>query len=365
MAKRQGAVEDVVSDSRFWAARRVFVTGHTGFMGSWLCARLKTMGARIWGYSLPPPTDPSLFGLAALHKDFDASTIGDVRDAKALASALGASGADTVFHLAAQALVRRSFRDPWETYSTNVLGTANLLEALRHAPQVRAVVVVTSDKCYADDGKSGVHAEGDPLGGSSPYACSKACAELVAATYRGIRQGEKAALRVATVRAGNIIGGGDWAEDRLVPDIVRAAARKSSASLRYPGAVRPWQHVLDPLAGYLRLVERMWDDAALAGAWNFGPEQSECVEVRTVARRIARALGVDCEEAPDASIAETQVLRIDSAKAKRELGWRARLDTMAAADWTAQWYGAWMGGGDARRLMDAQLERHRGLQEER
>ena len=350
-----------MSDPAFWAGRRVFVTGHTGFMGGWLCARLKLLGARLWGYSLSAPTEPNLFGLAALERDFEVSTTGDVRDAVALASALAASGADTVFHLAAQPLVRRSFRDPIETYSTNVLGTAALLESLLHAPQVRAVVVVTSDKCYADDDQSRSHVESDSLGGSSPYACSKACAELITATFRGIRLGENSPLRVATVRAGNIIGGGDWAEDRLVPDIARAAARKSKVVLRYPEAVRPWQHVLDPLEGYLRLVEKMRDDASLASAWNFGPDQKECADVLTVAHRISRALGVDCEIAREATLAETQVLRIDSGKALRTLGWRARLGTMEAADWTAQWYRAWMGGADARRLMLDQIARYRDL----
>ncbi len=343
----------------FWGGRRVFVTGHTGFMGGWLCARLKAQGARVWGYSLPAPTEPSLYRLAGLEADLDASTIGDVRDPAALESALAASAAEVVFHLAAQPLVRRSFREPLETYATNVLGTANLLEALRGDRHARAVVVVTSDKCYADDDQERIHGEDDRLGGSSPYACSKACAELVTETFRHACAAAGSPLRVASVRVGNVIGGGDWAEDRLVPDIVRAAASKSKAELRQPGSVRPWQHVLDPLEGYLRLVERMCDGAGLDGAWNFGPDEAHCADVQAVAQRLCGALGVELEIRHDASIPETRMLRIDSAKARRVLGWRPRLATDDAIDWTAAWYRAWLGGADARRLTLDQVALYR------
>lgn len=348
-------------DRAFWAGRRVFVTGHTGFMGSWLCARLKTLGCRVWGYSLPAPTEPSLFKLAGFENDFEVSTIGDVRDAGALKSALAAAGAEVVFHLAAQPLVRRSFREPVETYSTNVTGTAAVLESLRHAPQVRAAVVVTSDKCYADDDQSRAHTEGDPLGGSSPYACSKACAELVTEGFRSVYRAANLPVRVATVRAGNVIGGGDWAEDRLVPDIVRAAARKSNAVLRHPAAVRPWQHVLDPLQGYLQLVERMWHDAGLASAWNFGPDETQSADVGTIARRLSRALGVGLDFQADGSVPETQILRIDAAKARRALGWRARLSTADAVDWTSDWYREWLGGAPVRQLTLGQIARYESL----
>jgi len=346
---------------RFWDGRRVFVTGHTGFMGGWLCARLKAQGARIWGYSLPAPTEPSLFELAGLEKDFEVSTLGDVRDAGALKSALVAARAEVVFHLAAQPLVRRSFREPAETYSTNVLGTATLLEALRDDQHARAAVVVTSDKCYADDDQGRIHGEDDPLGGSSPYACSKACAELVTSGFRGVYAAAESGVSVATVRAGNVIGGGDWAEDRLVPDIVRAAARNSTAVLRNPAAVRPWQHVLDPLEGYLLLAERMWNDASLACAWNFGPDDAGSTDVMSIAQKLCSSLGVGLDVQSDRSVPETQTLRIDAAKARRALGWRARLGISDAVDWTAQWYRAWLGGAGARQLTLNQIERYQGL----
>lgn len=345
----------------FWDGRRVFLTGHTGFMGGWLCMRLRAEGARLWGYSLPAPTQPSLFELAGIEKDLEVSTLGDVREGVALRSALEESGAEIVFHLAAQPLVRRSFREPLETYSTNVVGTATLLDALRTDRHARAVVVVTSDKCYADDDPTAIHKEEDPLGGTSPYACSKACAELVASGFRSAYLAGDAPARIATVRAGNVIGGGDWAEDRLVPDIVRAAARKSKAVLRNPAAVRPWQHVLDPLEGYLRLVERMWNDAGLAGAWNFGPDEAESSDVTAIAQRLSRSLGVGLEVQSDASAPETQTLRIDASKARRVLGWRARLGTGDAVDWTAEWYRAWLAGAGARQLTLDQIARYQSL----
>jgi CDP-glucose 4,6-dehydratase len=354
-------VEGLALSAAFWGGRRVLVTGHTGFMGAWLCARLKAAGARVSGYSLPAPTEPSLFGLAELQADLEASVIGDVRDAGALGFALAAARAEVVFHLAAQPLVRRSFREPIETYATNVIGTATLLNALRDDRNARVAVMVTSDKCYAESGRSTGHREEDPLGGSSPYASSKACMELLTEGFRSVLAGAGAPLRLATVRAGNVIGGGDWAEDRLVPDIVRAAERRTPAVLRHPDAVRPWQHVLDPLEGYLALAERLWEDSQFAGAWNFGPEAEQVSDVRAIARRLSAALGVALEVRPDDSVPEAATLRIDASKARQQLGWCARLSTRAAVDWTAEWYAAWLGGASARALTLGQVDRYRGL----
>lgn len=330
-------------------------------MGGWLCARLKADGARLWGFSLPPPTEPSLFRLAALEQDFEASTLGDIRDAAALQDALRQSGAEIVFHLAAQPLVRRSFREPRETFATNVIGTAALIEAVRQAPHARAAIVVTSDKCYAEDGGARPHAEGDALGGTSPYASSKACAELVTTGFRISLGATRAGAPIATVRAGNVIGGGDWAEDRLVPDLVRAAQQKSTAVLRQPAAIRPWQHVLDPLEGYLALAERLWEDSAYAGAWNLGPDESQVTDVQAIARKFSLAWGVALDIRPDTSVPETAALRIDASKARARLGWRSRLAIAEAIDWTAQWYADWLRGGNARALTFAQVGRYRAL----
>jgi CDP-glucose 4,6-dehydratase len=285
----------------FWDGRRVLVTGHTGFKGAWLTLWLHSLGAEVTGFSGPPPTDPSLFELARVG-ELCADLRGDVRDADAVASA--ARDAEVVFHLAAQPIVRAALEDPAGTFSTNVVGTANLLSAARDA----VVVCVTSDKCYAPG--SGPHREGDPLGGADPYSASKAAQEHVAAAYR-----EALGVRVATARAGNVIGGGDWGRDRLVPDLVRARESGAPVKLRHPDSVRPWQHVLDPLAGYLRLAERLAESDEFAQAWNFGPAGAETVRwvVDRVCERWPLAVEVvaagDTVEAPASGWAGNRVLR--------------------------------------------------------
>jgi CDP-glucose 4,6-dehydratase len=345
----------------FWRGRRVLITGHTGFIGSWLCVRLKAEGARVWGYSLPAPTEPSLFELADLEREFEASVTGDVRDAEALRAAQATARAEVLFHLAAQPLVLRSFREPVETFATNVVGTGALLDALRGDRDARVCVVVTSDKCYAEGAPSGGHRETDRLGGTSPYASSKACAELLTEGFRSVHAAAGSPLRMATVRAGNVIGGGDWAEDRLLPDIVRAAGRRASAQLRHPSAVRPWQHVLDPLQGFLDLAARMWEGAGFAGAWNFGPDAAQCADVRTIAQRFSSALGVGLDIAREQGAHEAQTLRIDASKARDRLGWRTRLSAAEAVDWASEWYRAWLGGASARQLTFQQVARYQGL----
>ena len=361
MAIRRRSLAGLEVTPQFWRGKRVFITGHTGFKGAWLSLWLASLGAKVSGYSLPAPTDPSLFAASALAGRIETSTIADVRDAAAVRAAVARQDPEIVFHLAAQALVRRSFTDPAETYSTNLVGTVVLLEALRTAARPRVVVVVTSDKCYADDDPQAVHSENDRLGGSSPYAASKACAEMAVAAFRGAGGDAKSAPALSTARAGNVIGGGDWAEDRLVPDFARAAAAGSAATLRHPGAVRPWQHVLDPLEGYLRLAERSWDDKALAGAWNFAPDPDKCATVRDVARQAGVALGVTVLEQRDDRVPEAQVLRVDPAKAQQRLGWRARLGVREAVDWTTDWYRRYLAGGDARALTLEQIERYQAV----
>ncbi|MEE8515679.1 MAG: CDP-glucose 4,6-dehydratase, partial [Alphaproteobacteria bacterium] len=266
-------------DTGFWAGRRVFVTGHTGFMGGWLCLWLGRLGAEVYGYALTPPTEPSLFEAAGLASHM-ASTIADVRDYERLSAALQAARPEVVLHLAAQPLVRRAYAEPVETYATNVMGTVNLLEAVRQCPTVRAAVIVTTDKVYENHERTRGYRETDALGGREPYGNSKACAEFAADAYRR-SYFHDSDTGIATVRAGNIIGGGDWAQDRLVPDAMRAFAVGEPLHIRHPNSVRPWQHVLEPLSGFLVLAERLAAAPAdWAGGWNFGPDENDA---RTVA----------------------------------------------------------------------------------
>jgi CDP-glucose 4,6-dehydratase len=323
------------------------VTGHTGFKGAWLCLWLQELGAEVHGFGLEPPTEPSLWEAARVG-DGMSEVRGDVRDRAAVAEAVAHAEPDLVLHLAAQPLVRRSFEDPVGTYDTNVMGTANVLDA-----GARAVVVVTSDKCYAPRADGAPCREGDPLGGADPYSSSKACAELVAAAWRESLEGSA----IATVRAGNVIGGGDWAEDRLVPDAIRAALDGEPLLVRNPDAVRPWQHVLNPLSGYLEVAQRLGEDAGAAEAWNFGPAPGDELPVRELADRVSALWGEGLEwrAEGDGGPPETAVLRLDSAKARERLGWEPRWPLDEALSATVDWFRAWRGGADMRAVTAAQI----------
>ena len=333
-----------MADQAFWAGRRVLLTGHTGFKGAWLALWLHSLGAEVHGFSAPPPSEPSLFTLARVDELIASSTIGDVRDAEAVRRA--AEGADVVLHLAAQAIVRRSLAEPRETWEVNVVGTANVLDASTAAERV---LVVTSDKCYRDVESGRSMREDDPLGGKDPYSASKAAQELVARSYR-----DSLGLPVATARAGNVIGGGDWAADRLVPDLFRAALAGRPLSIRSPHAVRPWQHVLNPLSGYLRLVE-----AGADGAFNFGPDPDDERPVGWIVERLAERwsepIEVRHEEDPDAG-KESAVLRLDSAKARDVLQWTPRWQLPVGMDATVRWYDGYRSGEDLRALSLQQIE---------
>ncbi len=332
-------------DRDFWRGRSVFLTGHTGFKGGWLATWLLDMGAHVSGYALKPETEPSYFAQCALAERMT-SSIGDVRQEHDLRAALAGHAPDVVFHLAARPLVRASYRLPVETFAVNVLGTAHLLEAARHTPSVRAVVVVTSDKCYQNQERERGYHEEEPLGGHDPYSASKAAAELVTATYRRSFFDVTGAAGVATARAGNVIGGGDWSADRLVPDAMRALERGEAVSVRNPDAVRPWQHALEPLAGYLMLAQGLHADARrYAGAWNFGPLDADTVSVATLVDLVLRAHGSGAwRRAPaDATAAaphEAGILRLDCSKAAAHLRWRPRLTLAEAASLTVDWYRA-------------------------
>ena len=320
-----------------YQGRRVLVTGHSGFKGSWLCAWLERLGAEVCGVSLPPETAPNHFSLlgSAVRSEWC-----DVRDAAKLAAAVRAFRPEILFHLAAQPLVRLSYREPAETFSTNVAGTVNLLEAARCVETLRAVVVVTSDKCYRNRERHAGYREDEPLGGHDPYSASKGCQEIVAASYRDSFFAPAGVL-LATARAGNVIGGGDWAADRLVPDLIRAAAKGETESLRSPDAVRPWQHVLEPLSGYLELGRRLFrGETACADAWNFGPAEEEAVTVGEAAELLKRSWPKIAFRfaPPPGAPHEAKLLRLDCSKAERGLGWRGVWSTGEAFRHTAGWY---------------------------
>lgn len=342
-----GPLEDLVSLGGFYRGRRVLVTGHTGFKGGWLCLWLKALGARVTGFALAPEHGASgLFDAARVGDGMD-SRLGDVRDAAAVAEAVARAEPELVFHLAAQPLVRRSYADPAGTWASNVQGTVNLLDACRARPP-RAMVVVTSDKCYANE-DGAARREEDRLGGKDPYSASKAAQELVAASYRASYFPAASGAGLATARAGNVIGGGDWCEDRLLPDCVRAWREGRPAALRHPAATRPWQHVLEPVSAYLLLGVRLHEDpAGHAEAWNFGPAEGRSAAVGELAARAAAAWGADArvEERPEPGAPyEAPALRLDASKAARRLGWRAAWSAERAVDETVAWYRAQRAGG--------------------
>jgi CDP-glucose 4,6-dehydratase len=337
-------------DSLFWKSRKVFLTGHTGFKGSWLALWLSSMGADVCGFALDPPTDPSLYRLLDLEAQLR-SIRGDIRDLPALESAMRDFKPEVVIHMAAQPLVRLSYDSPVDTYAVNVLGTVHLLDAVRRTPSVRAVVVVTSDKCYENQEWSQPYREHEAMGGHDPYSSSKGCAELVTAAYRRSFFAGRDPVCVASARAGNVIGGGDWALDRLVPDIVRAFSAGDPVVIRNPEAVRPWQHVLEPLAGYLTLAERLViDGTAFAEAWNFGPADSDARPVAHLVSEAARLWGgmASWYSVAHEKVHEAHMLRLDSAKACARLGWSPRWGLDETLARTVEWYKSFYGGQDVR-----------------
>ncbi len=348
----------------FWNGRRVLITGHTGFKGSWLTLWLARAGAEVTGFALAPPSQPSLFELARLDQ-LCHSLHGDVRDPSALAQAFASSRPEIVLHLAAQALVRPSYEDPVTTFDTNVMGTVQVLDRVRRATSVRSVVVVTSDKCYDNREWLWPYREDEPMGGHDPYSSSKGCAELVTAAYRRSFLAGADAPAVASARAGNVIGGGDWGRDRLIPDLMRATAAGRSTEIRSPAAIRPWQHVLEPLAGYLRLAERLAGDdgASFAEGWNFGPALHDSRTVGWVLQRLADhwGPGLTWQHQGGEQPHEAHTLRLDASKAHTLLGWRPRLALDDALAWVAEWYRQQTAGDDARQLCAAQIDRYQEL----
>ncbi len=362
-----GALEGLVAGNMFWEGKRVFVTGHSGFKGSWLSLWLSQLGASVTGFSLPPPTRPSLFEEAGVAKHTHCFE-GDIRDPAALRQALNSSAPEIVIHMAAQSIVRASYQDPLGTYLTNVMGTANLMDAIRTCKSVRAVVVITSDKCYENQEWIWPYREDDRLGGHDPYSSSKACAELLVSSYRNsyfpLERYSEHGVSIATARAGNVIGGGDWAKDRLIPDLMRGFSAGEVVNIRNPGAIRPWQHVLEPLRGYLMLAEKVYAaGASFSGGWNFGPNYADAKPVEWIVRRIASLWGAGAAFNFDAGNHphEANLLKLDWSKAASELNWEPAFSIERTIEFTVDWYRRWTAGEPAASLVNRQLEEYSAL----
>jgi CDP-glucose 4,6-dehydratase len=347
-----------IVDPDFWRERRVLLTGHSGFKGTWLALWLQSLGARVTGFSSGLPTQPSLHDLARVGEGME-SIDGDVRDAESIARAVAASRPEVIVHMAAQSLVRRSFAEPRGTYETNVMGTVNVLDAVRrHGADVRAVVNVTSDKCYENREWEWGYREDEPMGGHDPYSNSKGCAELVTSAFRSSFFSDPDGPRIASARAGNVIGGGDWGEDRLVPDIMRAALADEPARVRNPNSIRPWQHVLNPLSGYLVLAQALFDSPAHAAGWNFGPAEQDARSVGWLVERIAELWPADLrwtlDDGPHPH--EARYLKLDSSRARLQLGWRPPVGLDRALASIVEWYQALRDGADMRAVTLGQIE---------
>jgi len=349
----------------FWRGRRVFLTGHTGFKGSWLSIWLRSMGAEVYGLALAPPTTPSLFNEANVAEGMS-NCIGDIRDYQTVASAMSACQPEIVIHMAAQPLVRLSYREPVETYATNVMGTVHVLEAVRHTPSVRAVVNVTTDKCYENKEWVWGYRENEPMGGFDPYSNSKGCSELVSSAYRNsyfnpASYGKDHCVAFATARAGNVIGGGDWAQDRLVPDILCAFEAGRSVEIRNPLATRPWQHVLEPLSGYLVLVESLCERGAeVAEPFNFGPEEADARPVQWIVEELVSMWGgmASWHHSDATHPHEANYLKLDCSKAKARLNWQPRWTLGQALSNIVTWHRSWLAKEDIQQVCIEQIRQY-------
>lgn len=342
----------MVGDFSFWSGKTVFVTGHTGFKGAWLSFWLTRLGAKVIGYSLAPETNPNLFSLLELGNSFE-SHLADIRESEKLASVIEGCKPEIVFHLAAQPLVRESYHDPLVTFDTNVMGTANLLQSIRGVQSVKSVVVITTDKVYQNREWEWPYRENDPLGGHDPYSASKACAEIVVSSFRDsfFSGANNSSLRIASARAGNVIGGGDWSANRLIPDLIRSIERSGELIIRNPESTRPWQHVLEPIWGYLLLAQKLYENKKdLEGAWNFGPNPTDNLTVRQILDLAYSVLNREASWQRDASGTnphEAQQLSLDISKATSRLGWRPLTNAKQGVEMTLSWYERLIGGESA------------------
>ena len=352
-------MEGMGVNPNFWRGKRVFLSGHTGFKGGWLSLWLQSMGAEVHGYALNPPTRINLFEVATVKNGMASSVIADIREAEKLKQAMQLAKPEIVFHLAAQPLVRYSYAQPAETYEVNVMGTVNLLEAVRATPNIKAVVNVTTDKCYENREWAWGYRESEAMGGYDPYSSSKGCAELVTSAYRHSYL-EKTGVALASARAGNVIGGGDWAEDRLIPDFLRAMDAGETLRIRSPQSTRPWQHVLEPLSGYLTLAEHLHAEGmSFAEAWNFGPRDEDARPVSWLVEHLAEIRSDVkwlCDETPQPH--EANFLKLDSSKAKQRLDWQARWRLPTALQMTVDWHQSWREGNEMRAITLAQIAQY-------
>ncbi|MDP3192336.1 CDP-glucose 4,6-dehydratase [Rhodoferax sp.] len=344
----------------FWHGKRVLLTGHTGFKGSWLSLWLQSLGAELHGLALTPPTTPNLFTVAQVAQGMASSTIGDIRDLATVQQAMQAAQPDIVIHMAAQPLVRLSYAEPVETYATNVMGTVHVLESARHTPSVKAIVVVTTDKCYENKEWAWGYRENEPMGGHDPYSNSKGCAELVTSAYRNSFL-KNSGIAVASARAGNVIGGGDWAADRLVPDILRAFEADQPVTIRNPHATRPWQHVLEPLSGYLALAERLYSDGqAFAEGWNFGPKEDDARPVQWIVEHMVTTWGNGASWQLDGGVHphEANYLKLDISKAKARLHWQPRWPLALALKKITAWHHAYLNSANMHEFTIEQIQNY-------
>jgi CDP-glucose 4,6-dehydratase len=354
-------------DPAVWQGRRVFLTGHTGFKGGWLALWLAKLGANVRGYALDPYTTPNLIDAAHIG-DVIEDTRGDINDLQKITASMASFAPEIVIHMAAQPLVRLSYLDPLLTYKTNVIGTANVLEAVRSTPSVRAVVSVTTDKCYENKEWVWGYRESDPLGGYDPYSSSKACAEIVTAAYRqsffNVAAFDQHRCGIASGRAGNVIGGGDWSDDRLLPDLVRGFLRGDAVRIRRPKSIRPWQHVLEPLWGYIRLAEELYKgNTSAAAGWNFGPQDDDAWPVSRIVEKMVEVWGDGARWVldPDPGVHEAGYLKLDASKARAELGWRPSLRMDTTLEWLVRWYRAHAAGDDMHALTLDQITDYEAL----
>ena len=350
-------------NEKFWKNKKILITGHTGFKGSWLTIWLKKLGADITGFSKSIPTNPNLFEISNIAAEIN-SINGDVQDYQFLKETITKVEPEIVFHMAAQSLVIKSYSDPIETYSTNVMGTVNLLNAIRETKKSKIVINVTSDKCYENNESLEGYKEDDPMGGHDPYSSSKGCSELITKSFREsfFNSNTKENVALASVRAGNVIGGGDWAENRLIPDIIRSIKNNESVNIRNPNAVRPWQHVMDPLNGYISLAEKLYDNQTFSEGWNFGPEKNEIKSVSWIINKFDELWKSKIDWiVQNNQLHEATNLILNCQKAKSRLGWNSKINTELALKWTIEWYTKYFENKDMRKITEEQINEFQNL----